>query len=133
MSDPEMVCAKCGGDRINVEFTATGYGKVEIGVDSKGKPYVDHVYDRDYLDEDHESFSCADCKATWTRLADGLKPKQQAGINLHPGDRVFLPDGFKGVVATVDTESNTFTVEGWHETFKAGEGEPVLPMVTVAA
>lgn len=129
----EMVCAKCGGDRINVEFTAHGHGKAEIGVDSKGRPYVDHVYDRDTVDEEYDDYSCADCKATWISLADGLQPKLQAGINLRPGDVVWLPDGFKGTVATVDTEANTFTVEGWHEVFQAGEGELLLPLERVAA
>lgn len=128
-----MVCAKCGGDRINVSFTASGYGKAEIGIDGKGKPYVDHVYDRDYDLEEWEEFSCADCKASWSRLEEGLKPKQQAGINLLPGDLVWLPDGLKATVAAVDVEANTFTVVGWHETFGAGEGTPVLPMQAVAA
>lgn len=133
MSEAEMVCGKCGSDRINVEFTATGYGKAAIGIDNKGKPYVDHVYDRDYDTEDIDQYSCASCKASWTCLADGVKPKQQAGINLNPGDLVFLPDGLKGEVETVDTESNTFTVVGWHEVFHAGEGEPYVPITKVAA
>jgi hypothetical protein len=46
---------------------------------------------------------------------------------------VWLPDGLKATVATVDPEANVFTVENWHETFSAGEAEPVVPITRVAA
>lgn len=131
--DAELVCAKCGGDRIDVKFTAHGSGAAYIGVNHKGEPYLDYVEDKHYDDFDHELFRCADCHASWYPLAKGVTTKQQAGINLNPGDLVILPDGFKATVAAVDTEENTFTVERWHETFKAGEATPLQPMARAAA
>lgn len=131
--DVEYVCAKCGSDRIDVAFTAYGTGAATVGCDRRGRPYVEYVDDKNFADFEHDSFSCADCCAKWITLADGVAPKQQAGIDIKPGDVVWLPDGFKGTVATVNTDDNTFTVEGWHETFKAGEGTPVGPTHKVAA
>lgn len=131
--DPKYVCAKCGSRRIDVEFTAHGTGSAEIMVDSKGRPYVAHVDTLHTEDVEHDSFQCADCSASWWPLEKGIKPEHLAGIDLQPGDLVWLPDGLKGTVATVDAENNTFTVVGWHETFKAGEGTPVVgPFLTVA-
>jgi hypothetical protein len=40
------------------------------------------------------------------------------------GDVVKCPDGFRGVVATVDLEAETLTIEGWHERFSFDEVEP---------
>lgn len=130
-----LVCAKCGGERIDVEFSARGRGAAEIGVDADGKPYVDHVTERGYDDwnEDYEMFECADCNATWYPLAKGLRPAYAAGIDFHQGDVVVLPDGFRAVVDEVDGETNTFTVEGWHERFSAGEGAPLGPPVGMVA
>lgn len=125
--ETEYVCAKCGGEDIVVTFTAYGSGRAEIAVDNKGRAYVDHVYDKDYDDFEHEQFSCGDCKARWYPLEKGLAPAHVAGIDVKPGDLVILPDGFKAVVATVDTEENTFTVRNWHETFKAGEATLLKP------
>jgi hypothetical protein len=127
MSEPEMVCAKCGSDHIDVFFTATGSGAAAIGVDDKGKPYVAHVDDEQYDDHDHESYGCAKCKANWWPLEKGVTLKALAGIDFNVGDVVILPDGLRATVATVDRETNTFTVERWHETFKAGEASPLAP------
>jgi hypothetical protein len=44
-----------------------------------------------------------------------------------PGGLVMCPDGFKGVIATVDFERRRLTVENWHEEFKFAEVDVMVP------
>ena len=126
MSDEPLVCAKCGSDDLVAEVVAHGNAKVTIADDGSG-PYVEHHHGEDFHTFDYGPYRCNACNASAFSLKDAVRPKPAAGLDLEPGQRVVLPDGLRATVATVDGERNTFTVEGWHETFRAGDASALGP------
>jgi hypothetical protein len=105
---------------------ADAWRKVESASRSGGKlvPKVgrvehDHPNDRTF---DIEGYRCCECEREEGRLEDLVGDL----VVFEPGARVICPDGFRGVIATVDLERRTLTVEGWHETFKFAEVSPLI-------
>lgn len=132
--EPKVVCKHCGSDRIDVRFTTSGRGSAILGVQRGGEVYVDSVEDRDFdtFSYDYDEFICRGCGRTAWKAEQLVQATPAGPEHLQPGDVVFLPDGLKGTVATVDYDAVTFTVEGWHETFDFHEAQVAEPLTFIA-
>lgn len=133
----KLVCKDCKSDK---GFREVGTSRVSaerstrsVEQDAEGKIHVTWgMVDADGFDADDfdaHGVECRECGADAARVQDLAVPEHVAGIALDPGDLVTLPDGLRATVATVDREADTFTVEGWHETFRSSEGALVLKAV----
>lgn len=128
------LCRFCGSDKGfdqygEVRATTTrrvrAMERVENG---KLKATYDQFDALGYINErefDPVGFRCVECDREEYRLEDLVGDP----VMFSPGARVVCPDGFKGVIATVDFERRRLTVEGWHEEFKFAE----VDVVAVAA
>lgn len=125
-----IICRFCNAENSIDEtghVRADAWRKVEsVTRDGDGKltPKLGHV-ENDYPDShdfDRDGYRCCECQREESRLADIVG----APVVFEPGARVICPDGFRGVIATVDLERRRLTVEGWHEEFKFSEVEAVL-------
>jgi hypothetical protein len=126
--EPKIVCKHCGSERIEVEFTAQGTGSAIFAVQRGGEVYLAEVEDHSFdHHQETDMFICRGCGKSSHRASDLVQATPAGAEHLKPGDIVFLPDGFKGVVATVDYEDYTFTAEGWHETFEFHEAQLIDP------
>jgi hypothetical protein len=111
------------------DVRVSAWRKVEsVTADPGGKltPKVGHV-EHDYADDhdfDADGYRCCECQREERRLEDLVGDP----IVFEPGARVICPDGFRGVIATVDLERRTLTVDGWHETFKFSEVSALIPV-----
>lgn len=131
--EPKVACKHCGSDRIDVTFTAEGRGSALLVAEPGGRIYVEGVEDREFDREfDYDDFICRGCGKRASRAADLVNASPVGPEHLRPGDVVWLPDGFKAEVATVDYEAITFTVVGWHETFSFHEARVYEPLTFIA-
>jgi hypothetical protein len=120
----------------NAENSVDEIGRVEVSawrkvesitrVGGKLTPKVGHV-EHDHADShgfDIDCYRCCECEREEHRLGDLVGDS----LVFEPGARVICPDGFRGVIATVDHARRTLTVEGWHETFKFSEIDALIPV-----
>lgn len=133
----KLVCKDCGSDsgfrEVGTVHCSASRDTRSIKADADGNLTVRwnfaDVDDFDATDIDVDHVECRSCGSSAARVEDLAVPEHAAGIDFNPGDLVWLPDGLRAEVATVDRKANTFTVVGWHETFTAADAAPLLRRV----
>lgn len=137
MKATKPICRFCGSDDgfdQYGEVRADAWRKVKaVERASDGKLTVSYErFDSERVgsfisehDFDAVGFRCIECQREERKLEDLIGDP----VNFSPGALVVCPDGFKGVIATVDFERRRLTVEGWHEEFMFAD----VDLVGVAA
>ena len=117
----EVGVTHCSASRVSRTAIRGPDGRCTVAWNSVD---VDSLYADDDLDIDY--VECLDCEASAGSIDKITGPLPV----FETGDAVRCPDGFRGIVAAVDTDRRRITVYGWHETFAFHEVSPFTQVGT---
>lgn len=115
----QMGTVRADAWRVVESITRGGDGKITAKM---GEVETETTFYSDY-DFEVDCYRCPECEREEVKLEDLVGDP----VIFEPGALVVCPDGFKGVIATVDFERRRLTVENWHEDFKFSEVSVMVP------